>query len=761
MLRKNMLNRVYKYRLFLASILTATVLAGCSAESGETFSDSTSDTEKSQPIGNEQADQAEEIRDDAIDAAEEAFGELYSPNDEEAVGRIVEYLGEKGYVAVDYDNRFNMANSDRLLSFIDKTGSNQEDEIVVLRPAKDGGLTEYILTAKANAVSVIKNQYAYDGTTLNIQMASEYVPDVFEYTPEGYLVMEGHWDSEQMYVLALSEEEDHAALRVSPMEDELRKLTKKYLLSVSYGSNNIFITSWPEDNYDAIDWYDVFALFYEEVCGRQNPYVIYADLSIGNEYQIPAKEFEEVVTAHFPISEEQLRSMLRYDADSECYLYRPRGYTESDYCEIPYPEVRSYSIEDGIISLEVNAVFANDNTSRLFSHVVRLRDDDGKITYLSNTVDTKDRDDLWWHTPRMTDEEWDENYENVNVIGVGESVGDDSLGWMITGPECNLFSREEIKNIEEEVLNAAQKISDFSSGSRKKTVETLAKEGLTVTSFDMNMENKEGLLRFYDNVKADQSDLVTVYDVKEDGNLTALSFLYRDGALQTYYVAVDKGENSGSKLTGQEENNKPKLTGQYTEDLDSVILTEKGYFFYKYKKVIEHESLCYYYRVEPLSDRCREYSKKYLKYLDPVKYNFLTTDWDENTVSSILEPGLFQDLYFIKYHEWFDKDSGSVDEEIFEDVMTTYLPTDVSTLRKCYEYNASSKTYCADDAPAQPYMPFMEVTDYDENSDGTITLYADAVWPDYMRDRVFTDKIVIKPNGEDFMFLSNKYEKFE
>lgn len=47
--------------------------------------------------------------------------------------------------------------------------------------------------------------------------------------------------------------------------------------------------------------------------------------------------------------------------------------------DIPYPEVVSYTEnEDGSLTLLVNAVYANENTSRLFSHEVTVKDIDGK-----------------------------------------------------------------------------------------------------------------------------------------------------------------------------------------------------------------------------------------------------------------------------------------------------------------------------------------------------------------------------------------------
>lgn len=74
----------------------------------------------------------------------------------------------------------------------------------------------------------------------------------------------------------------------------------------------------------------------------------------------------------------------------------------------------------------------------------------------------------------------------------------------------------------------------------------------------------------------------------------------------------------------------------------------------------------------------------------------------------------------------------------------------------------SKNVYHGDTAFSKPYSPFAEVVDFRNNSDGTVTLFADGVWPDYRSDYAFTSEIVVQPLGEnEFRILSNKIEKKE
>lgn len=76
---------------------------------------------------------------------------------------------------------------------------------------------------------------------------------------------------------------------------------------------------------------------------------------------------------------------------------------------------------------------------------------------------------------------------------------------------------------------------------------------------------------------------------------------------------------------------------------------EKGYFIYVHEIVITHFSLRGYYRVKPLSDKCRELTAKYVYGLSYVNYNVLVTNWNSNNVEDILMPCMFEDIHRGKF----------------------------------------------------------------------------------------------------------------
>ncbi|MDO4189608.1 MAG: DUF6070 family protein [Lachnospiraceae bacterium] len=385
---------------------------------------------------------------------EQAFIDEYigQKDSSKCVQKIIERLGSNGYIAIDSENRIDMTNADEMKQFISIQESGKQAEICVFQIFYSGGVNILSINADEGNINIIQQYYAFQDGHLVEGAKSEFEATYFEYTDEGYLMIEGSYNSPDLYVLTMSEEEEHIALRVEPLDEECRKLCEKYLKPISYGMNNMFITNWNEDDYGNLDFYDIFERFYKETYGISCPYTMNDDLSVGNEYEIPAEEFENVIMQYFRIGAKELHRLLRYDSDKNVYLYRPRGYEEHDYAEVPYPEVVAYKKNDeGSLTLTVNAVYPNDNASKLFSTKVTVIEDNGKKYYLSNEIPGDEELNLWWHADRLTDDEWSECYKG------GDEPSDD-YSWLIPQADHENFTADEKKKLESDTLTIAANI---------------------------------------------------------------------------------------------------------------------------------------------------------------------------------------------------------------------------------------------------------------------------------------------------------------
>lgn len=346
----------------------------------------------------------------------------------------------------------------------------------------------------------------------------------------------------------------------------------------------------------------------------------------------------------------------------------------------------------------------------------------------------------------------------------------ESAYWFIPQASDCLISDEEKNQLQDTVLSAAESvreiykdivvvdapsyssgISEFTSEQRKTVVEQLGRLGLVSVEEGSAMQNYEEIELFYADYLDGRDSTVTVFEVQRDGLIGAVTFIYRDGKLQTYYIGVRWKEGGV-----------PEIQGTSVSNVAEIKLTEKGYFIYAYEYVIAHASLRQYWRIKPLPEDCRELTEKYISGLSYVNYNVLVTDWDSSNVEDILMPCMYEDIYRIHTGENLNTQGFEIPAEEYEKIMTTYFPVSVEQLREHCGYDEGSNSYEYEMIYPSPYPPFGEVVDYTKNTDGTITLIVDGVWPDYNSDLAFRNTVIVQPFEDGtFQYLSNSIEQIE
>lgn len=175
----------------------------------------------------------------------------------------------------------------------------------------------------------------------------------------------------------------------------------------------MFLMDWSEDDFSALDFYDLFDIFYRQIYGKEVPYGPSDNLGMGTVYQIPKEEFEHTIMTYLNIDSQTLQQKTLYRVDTKTYEYRPRGFYEAEYPEHPYPEVVDYTENaDGTITLLVNVVFPYEGLSKVFSHEVVVRPlENVGVQYVSNhVIPSEDNVEESWYKPRLTLAEWVEVY---------------------------------------------------------------------------------------------------------------------------------------------------------------------------------------------------------------------------------------------------------------------------------------------------------------------------------------------------------------
>ena len=655
---------------------------------------------------------------------------------------VIESMGSKGYIAVDVENQINMANAENAEMFLSEVAENRDAGCTILQVMYDKSFVRFDFKSGGNNVMITRRFYVRENNCFVEKNEENYKAYTWKYT-DGYLFFEryrmGGYDGDSAYT----------ALRVEPLDEKLRVLNRKYIKTIGYDSNNLFTTNWDESDMNRINYYDIYEALYKMKYGVSSPYS-----EEGVTYMIEEELYEKVFQEYLPVSTDVLQHVNVYDVSRQMYQYRTRGMFDHRVTPlVPFSEVVDAEHNaDGTITLIVNAVSEKDESGRLFTHKVTIKEkeNDG-FEYVSNDVLTMNKEGIYWYRDRLSDKEWQEHYGDKTItINQNGNVVDDSL-----------LSDDEMENVKVDIIGILQSDAirklyedeDISNNSDLiyDAVDILGSSGLICFADDTNMYNYQLFQSFYRNyTEGGERDYICVYRVNRDASVTEMTFAYDDSRIQMIFN------------TAKYENRDWKFIATGIRDLKDMKLTEKGYFIYTYSNIIAHGGLKEYFRVSPLTDECRELTRKYVYGLSYVNYNMLVIDWDESNASDILVPCMFDDIYRLYTGENLKPDGGWIDADKYESVMLSMFPVTVTELRDKCDYNPEKDSYRYHVILGKQYPPFGEVVDYTYNDDGTVSLIVDAVWADKGSDIAFRNTLTVKPEDDGtFKYMSNHIEKME
>lgn len=289
---------------------------------------------------------------------------------------------------------------------------------------------------------------------------------------------------------------------------------------------------------------------------------------------------------------------------------------------------------------------------------------------------------------------------------------------------------------------------------------TLRKTGSPVMtdSFHYNMANYENMEMFLRAAMNGNSGEIVTYHVHSDGTISRIQFIF-DGS-DMYVLRT-------TALWNDED--QPGISDTSYTRLRKWEYTEKGYLSISYcvpeppevSEVVNGNALI---RVKPREEKNIEITEKYLRPLGYQGNNLLCSDWDAEHLENIDYNGLFEYLYAIEYGEQIDREkyADGILKEEFEDLIMRYLPVMAEQIRQMAEYDEMRGVYawnrqgCLNYAPNEFGTSYPEVTEVQENEDGSITLTVDAVCEMSGNDAVITHQLTVRfyENGQ-IQYLSN------
>lgn len=199
-------------------------------------------------------------------------------------------------------------------------------------------------------------------------------------------------------------------------------------------------------------------------------------------------------------------------------------------------------------------------------------------------------------------------------------------------------------------------------------------------------------------------------------------------------------------------------------------LTEKGNFFYRiFPASDKHYADFILIRMKAPNLELYDLTMKYIWAGDYMATNVFLIDWTEDDFGDLCLNDLWDSLYYDCYGQYFEHDCNlerrcyMIPASELEEVILPHFNMSLDAFRQMAQYEEETDSYpwrkivTNDLVFLYYYCCEPEVTAYQANSDGTLTLTVEAISTDLKMDCLFAHEVTVRPleNG-NFQFVGNK-----
>lgn len=288
----------------------------------------------------------------------------------EQYGRMLDAVEALGLPAASYN--LDTRNADRIVRFCEDAAAGKDGELTVYQ-ISNAYLTGETFRREGGAITRTASYWNFGaGPDAEISSEPAQALDRFELQPGGHLL----YNIEEYGDLPMG-------FRVLPLGEENRVLARKYVRPVCHTRFGVTSSDWDENDLSGIHWEWTFEGLLMARTGETIMDAYPEPCTPGTEYPyaVPAKDVDGTLTAHFPVTAEQLHRLSAYDPQREIYAWQG-FWGGTDFRE---PEVvERIDNADGSFTLRVNFVGMGFYESGESCELTIRDNPDGTWTYLSN-----------------------------------------------------------------------------------------------------------------------------------------------------------------------------------------------------------------------------------------------------------------------------------------------------------------------------------------------------------------------------------------
>ena len=302
--------------------------------------------------------------------------------DNKSICKMIKKIKQQGYSVTVSEDYSNMENYKRFSSFLAKAQKKQKGSGVIYEVHSEGSIGREKFIYDGKEMFLLASNVSWDDNGKPIITFVSYTRiKKWRYSRKGWFCYELCVPE---YPEVTEMVDGSCLIRIKPMSDNKRKLSRKCVRGLAYQGNNILCSNWDQEHMQKIDYNGLYEYLYA---------MKYKKKFNGKKYPsgIPKDQFEQLIMEYLPVSREDIEKYASYNEKKKtydwmrlgCFNYAPNFFGTS------IPEVTKIKHNsNGTVTLTVDAVcemvLCNE---AVITHELTVKfNKDGSFRYLGNKI---------------------------------------------------------------------------------------------------------------------------------------------------------------------------------------------------------------------------------------------------------------------------------------------------------------------------------------------------------------------------------------
>ena len=302
--------------------------------------------------------------------------------DNKSICKMIKKIKQQGYSVTVSEDYSNMENYKRFSSFLAKAQKKQKGSGVIYEVHSEGSIGREKFIYDGKEMFLLASNASWDDNGKPIITFVSYTRiKKWRYSRKGWFCYELCVPE---YPEVTEMVDGSCLIRIKPMSDNKRKLSRKCVRGLAYQGNNILCSNWDQEHMQKIDYNGLYEYLYA---------MKYKKKFNGKKYPsgIPKDQFEQLIMEYLPVSREEIEKYASYNEKKKtydwmrlgCFNYAPNFFGTS------IPEVTKIKHNsNGTVTLTVDAVcemvLCNE---AVITHELTVKfNKDGSFRYLGNKI---------------------------------------------------------------------------------------------------------------------------------------------------------------------------------------------------------------------------------------------------------------------------------------------------------------------------------------------------------------------------------------